>query len=105
MMTKRMYTHTHTHTLFLSHSHKHTLSVTQVLKKLSLQHLLLHMLPVVTSLKNVLETNKSHLQVRMVTYNIHLIHTTCTPLLTPVMIYMKLKSFCFIIYCLVFLIN
>ena len=35
----------------------------KVLKKLSIQHLLLHMLPVVHSLKHVLETNNSHLQV------------------------------------------
>lgn len=35
----------------------------KVLKKISLQHLLVHMLPVVTSLKHVLETNNSHLQV------------------------------------------
>ena len=84
------YTHTpssHIHTLPSSHIHppytyppptythitsSHThipSSHTQVLKKLSMQHLLLHMLPVVTSLKIVLEANKSHLQVRWITLN------------------------------------
>jgi hypothetical protein len=48
-------------------SHPNSISLTvptQVLKKLSLQHLLVHMLPVVTSLKIALEKHNSHLQVR-----------------------------------------